>query len=155
MSTFTHAVDAYIAAFETATRTSTGEQFVRVRDDAKDVVDDLALHRAVDERLPCDWIYRCAEEIANAFLDYGTVMEAYDAVTREIADGCVDMDSYALGTWYARSGYNRMLCEEAVEEFGTCDGSIDDQIAAGQYLGLTRIAYEVLSQIDEMVSDDE
>lgn len=142
-------------AFETGTRTSTGDAFYKLKDDAPAWMSmDSAthslgvmheIHCAVDgtdsPRLPDDWIYEHAALISGELADAAELWpdEVADRVS-EIADGMVDIYNANRTAWLASSLANAELVNEAQAEYGRQD----DAIGLGQYLALERIAYAIL-----------
>lgn len=145
MSTTIETIAAEFAnAFE-AVKRDDGSTCVRLRKDAPEWVNsDLMhdLHRAVDGRLPDDWIFDRAHAIAENLAEY---TDPDGDSLSEVCEACLDTSSYDLGRWYADHGGNRALCQEAQDDgLLAADAGIDDRISAGQYLGLHRIGAKLL-----------
>jgi hypothetical protein len=125
-----------------------GSKFVKLVDDSW--VDSMEFHKAVDDRLPCDWIYGRAREFVEILSGYKceTADDAREYIT-EVADGMVEIYSSELAKWYA-NGNNRGLVEEAKEEGLFQDGAeIDAMISAGQFIAIDRLAHDLINQIEQ------
>ena len=141
-------------SFESAKRAD-GEAYTRLKDDCPEWIDSELMHRlheAVDDRLPDDWIYESSSEIADSLCAYETVDEMYEAA-HEVCDGLVDIMNGDLTRWLASSNLNAFLCDEAEEEFGPA-GNMYDRIKYGQFIGLSRIAYALIKEIEQVADND-
>jgi len=144
------------AAFTSDTRTD-GGTFYKLKDDApqwclrdNDSGESLMLriHRAVDDRMPDDWIYSAADSIASSLREYESIDDMRDAVS-EIADGQVDVYNADLTKWLASHLFNLSLCDEAAEELGSDkEKGIIGLIQLGQFIALERIANALISEIE-------
>ncbi len=74
-TTFETVMGELASAFETAKRDSSGENFVRLKDEGRpewlagsDVMREI--HSAQDDRMPDDWTYAAIEALAEAFRDH-------------------------------------------------------------------------------------
>lgn len=147
------------AAFESATRAN-GETFHRIRHNAAEWIsgDDDAYtlsvcgraHRAVDERMPDDWIYNIARRAADWSAEFQSEDDARESV-HDFAAGCVDAYYSDLFRW-AENGYNRAICDAAVAEYGQPGDGFDEStvsrwIGGGQCFAAERIAHSILDSI--------
>jgi hypothetical protein len=139
-------------AFTTDTRTN-GDEFYKVRDDAPKWTQGvpLAAHDAVDGRLPCDWLYSIIADAAEFVAEFDDADAAREDAG-SFANRCVDTYTGDLFRW-ASIPQNRVLCDEAAEEFGARDGVTLDSVAvelwirSGQYLAAERVLFAVLDAI--------
>ena len=151
--TFQDIMKELSAAFVSDTRTD-GGRFWKLRDDAPKWLQGsdfaLAVHQAVDDRAPDDWVYESMAHLADtmAGYDFDDADAARDSVS-EIADGAVDVYTSDLTAWLASRLDNVALVTEAREELGPSDDGVDREIMRGQYLGLERIAYAIILAVEE------
>lgn len=158
---FRTVIEELSGAFERDTRND-GATFYKLRDDAPDWIDSdtmHAVHAALDERLPCDWVYETAMYVADAFTGYDCddADELRDRIG-EIADGLVDVYNADRLRWLAANLYNAAIVDEACEELGGSDADTFTRIGYGQYYAIERIACALLEaasdEADERESSD-
>jgi len=138
-----------LAGAFTSDKRDNGGTFYMFKDDALEWIDENDVshnfHRAVDDRLPDDWVYTQAAHAADSLAEYEDIEAMRDAVS-EIADGQVDNSDRAA--WLASHLGNHALCDEAVSE-GLCDGKdIDETIGVGQYIAIERICNALIDAIE-------
>lgn len=152
---FRTVIEELSEAFECDTRAN-GESFFRLKDDAPDWIDSHAFHAAVDDRLPCDWVYEKAAHIADNFTGYDCedADELRDHIG-EIADGLVDVYNADRLRWLAANLYNAALVDEACDELGGSDADTFTRIGYGQYMAIERIAYALLDAAAEEAEERE
>lgn len=109
----------------------------------------LAIHKAVDDRMPDDWVYESTASIAETLTgyDFDDADEAREHI-HEIADGMVDVYNADRTAWLGSHLLNAYLCDEATKESGTADTDMFQRIGLGQYLALDRIGQELVNQIE-------
>lgn len=145
-------------AFESDTRDD-GSTFYKLKDDrpewlqGSDVM--MAVHSALDDRLPDDWVYETAYYLAEQISDCDDADEARDK-TGEWADSLVDVYNHDRLKWLGMHLNNAFLCDDAAEEFGPAEDTFS-HIGRGQYLAIDRIAHALIEQIEEEADgrDDE
>ena len=153
LTTFQIVLTEFAGAF-TCGKRDDGKTFYRVKDDAPTWLKGssvmLAIHSAVDDRLPDDWIYESTAAIASAMTGYSADnADAMRESVHEIADGMVDVYTTDRTAWLASHLYNLQLCDDACAELG-CEGSdITNRIGVGQYYALERIASAIVEACDE------
>lgn len=114
----------------------------------------LRFHKAIDDRMPDDWIYEVIANGSSSLAEYEDVDAARDAI-HEIADGMVDVYNSDVLRWLADHQMNACLCDEAAEEFGGADNDTIKRAQLGQYLGITRILSEMVEAIEEEAEERE
>lgn len=153
------------AAFETATRATSGETFHRIRRDAAPwIAGDgaasimHAAHVAVDGpdcRLPCDYIYRLAARAAEFIAGHDSADAARDSIG-EFADSAVDVSIPRLFSWAADHANNRALADEfAADSFdvgaamaGGFESGAVAALQGGQYLAAERVAAAMIDAVE-------
>lgn len=132
-----------------------GETFYKIKDDAPEWLKgsdvSMAIHRAIDDRFPDDWVYEQMYFLAEHISDCDEADEARDKVS-EWADSLVDVYNAARLKWLAMHLNNALLCDEAEEELGG-GGDMFERIGAGQNLALDRIAHAMIEAIDEEANE--
>ena len=159
MTNFKTAMQELSDAF-TKGQSDSGDRFYTLKDEApawigeRDVVYEA--HKAIDGRLPDDWIYEAVHAIACNLNVYDESDEAQEE-SSEICDGLVDIYTAKLTSWLASHLGNLALCDEAVSEgLVSEDSSIEDRIKVGQCVAYQRIAASVISSVEaEAESRDE
>jgi hypothetical protein len=148
---------AELAAAFVADKRDDGKTFYKLKDDApawlegSDVM--LAIHSALDDRLPCDWVYEQAASIAENLggYDCDDADDAREHMT-EIAGGLVDVYYSDLTAWLADHTNNALICDESAAEFGG-DGDTFSRIGAGQYMAIERIGRALISEVENEADD--
>jgi hypothetical protein len=149
------------SAFETAKRTSSGENFVRLKREGRpewlsgsDVMREI--HSAQDDRFPDDWTYAAIESLAGAFHDHDSDSERKaENDLYEIVDSLVDVYNHDRLMWLASHLANAAIVDEACEELG-CTGDTFDRIGVGQYEAYSRLGRGVIEAVKtEAESRDE
>lgn len=155
-TTFQRAADELYGAFTSGKRNDE-TTFYKLRDDApKWTTEDdesgqclmLRVHRAVDGRLPDDWIYEQAYWLAGRIAEKEDADGARDSLS-EWADGLVDVYNADRTRWLASHLGNLALVDEAVEEMGRHDQGIVGNIALGQFMALERIGNALIEEIEK------
>lgn len=155
--TFSDVMGEFSGAFETRTRDN-GGRFVCLRDDCPSWIDSDVMHdihAALDDRLPDDWVYETAAQVADELSGY-TIDDADDAreYLHEIVDGMVDVYDADRIRWLADHLNNAFLVDEAAEEFGTTGDTLQ-RIGMGQYLAISRIAEAVVTAVESELESRE
>lgn len=153
------AVAKELAHAFTSDKRPDGETFYKLADDAPEWCKRdnesgeslmLRVHRAVDDRMPDDWIYSAADSIASSLCEYDC--DSIDAMrdnVSEIADGLVDVYNADLTKWLASHLFNISLCDEAAEELGyDKDKGVIGLIQLGQFKALESIAHALIGEIE-------
>jgi hypothetical protein len=112
----------------------------------------LRVHKAIDDRLPNDWIYDKAAAIASSLSEYDSLEAMRDAVS-EIADGEVDIYNADRSAWLASHLNNAFLVDDAVKELGQSEQGTFGNIGIGQYVACERIAYALIEEIENEVEN--
>ena len=152
MPTFQEAARELAAAFTTGTRPS-GETFSKLADTAAPWTKTVphAVHVAVDNRAPCDWIYRQMASAADMVAEHESAEDARDAAA-EFADSAVDVYTDRLFQW-ATEGRNRDLCDEAAQDMRHAPAAAVEWIRLGQFYAAERIVYAVIQSVEAQVSE--
>jgi len=153
--------DELQAAFEPFTRKNEPEKrCYRLREDAppwlqgSDVM--LAVHKALDDRFPDDWVYEQAAAVADALYDLDAEDEdAAREALHEIADGLVDVYNADRVKWLAQNLYNAALVDDAVGELGGGDEDTFTRIGYGQYMATERIGDALITAITDEAAERE
>ena len=152
LSTFQTVLTELAEAFTRDNRAD-GTAFTKLRDKCPTWLKGssvmLAIHSAVDDRLPDDWIYESTASIASTMTGYSADnAEDMRESVHEIADGMVDVYTSARMEWLASNVRNVQLCDDACSELG-CEGSnLVSRVGIGQYLALERIASAIIGACD-------
>lgn len=124
--------------------------------DYENVEDKLMfrVHKAIDDRLPDDWIYEQAAHVADRFThyDFKTADDLRD-LAFEIADSLVDVYNTDRLRWLASNLDNVTLVDEAIIGYeidfhGDNATGILGAIGAGQILAIERIALALIDAIE-------
>ncbi len=161
MTAFRICLEEFARSFEIATREPSGSKFYRVVESAPTWMqsDDVVqtIHRAVDDRLPDDWIYEAMSTLADVMIGYSadTADRMRDNV-HEIADAMVDVYNADRTAWLASHLANMSLVDEACDEFG-CDPAADiaTRIGIGQFYALDRIANAIVDACESEANNRE
>ena len=159
MSKFSDVASELSEAFTTTRREASDKDIYVLKDEYKRssgwVGSDLMMrfHKAIDDRLPDDWIYELIAQGADSLSEYDEADDAREAV-HEIADGMVDVYNSDILRWLADHQMNAYLCDEAAEEYGADHDTIK-RAQLGQYLGATRVLYEMIEAIQEEAEERE
>ena len=149
-------------SFESFTRDNApDDRCYRLKEDAPEWLQGsevmIAVHKALDDRLPDDWVYEQAAMIADWLVncDYESADDARENIGEE-ADSLVDVYDAARTTWLASHLNNAFLVDDACEELGAGDKDTFTRIGYGQYHAIELIANAVIEQVsDEAESRDE
>jgi len=134
-------------SFEVKTRTNGNDYYV-LRNDGPAWFDMHAIHSDLDDRLPCDWVYKTVYDVAM-------IATAYDEPeTFEIAQTISNrLSTYDLLTWAADHMGNQSYVDEAMADC-SCD-SLDKALRFGYELAAEHIAASVLAQVNAAFEDQE
>ena len=141
------------AAFVSDTRND-GTVFYKLVDNAPEWLQgsdvSLACHKALDDRLPDDWVYEQMTAIASDLWDrdLDNADDAREAMG-EIADSLVDVYNADRARWLASHLNNAFLVDDAVEELGGGEEDTYQRIGLGQYVAIERIGYALIQCIEE------
>lgn len=153
---YQRAVSEFAGAFSRSVRSDGGEYY-KLNDGAPDWLQGsdvmLAVHQALDDRMPDDWVYKTAASVAENLRDYDreTADESRDDVG-EIADSLVDVSNADRLQWLSSHLRNAALCDEAANELGD-PGDTFQRIGLGQYWAIERIAFAIIDACEERASD--
>lgn len=154
MSTFQDVATEFNDAFESSKRDD-DTTFYKLKNDAPEWLQGssvmMAIHAALDDRLPDDWVYKKVYFLSDRITDKENADDARDT-TSEWADSLVDTYNSDRSKWLASHLNNAALVDEAVEEYGT-EGDTFERIGIGQYLAIERIAAAVIEAIETEAND--
>lgn len=140
----------FAAAFELATRVDGSRYWQRKDNCAAWITCELMqeLHGAVDDRLPCDWLYGLIAAAGDAVAEHLETGGEPEDMASEFGYSQMDIGSSDLYAWAAESGYNRALIEECAEEFGPAENH-EAAISQAQVYAASRIYWAVWQAIED------
>lgn len=155
---FATVLEEFADSLERAKRDD-GSTYYRRRDAAPEWVTSEvlhAIHEALDDRLPDDWVYETAAQVADTMTGYDhDDPDALRDSVAEIADGQVDVYTLDRVRWLGQHINNVALVDEACDELGRPE-TIADAIAYGQYRAIEAICYAIIQVCeDEAETRDE
>lgn len=106
-----------------------GTQFVTLTDAAEEWMHDV-VREGHGDMLPEDWRYETIAAAVEFIADNGDADDRAD----EFADGCTDTYTSDLLAWVGSHASRMGWVEEARAEWGTREGSFDDELRVAQYL---------------------
>jgi hypothetical protein len=148
MSNFKTSMQDISDAFERRSRDN-GDLFYALKEGSPTWTTETihAAHKALDGRLPDDWVYEAVASLASNYNVCNDADEARDQ-EHEVCDGLVDTYTSDLTSWLASSIHNVTLCDEVAEEFDAEADGLTRRIANGQLLAYQRVSSAVIEAVE-------
>ena len=157
-TTFQAVAAELAAAFETRKRSTTGEMFDTIRDDAPAWICTpgtpagcvLAAHDAVGREIPCDWVYNRCRDAADVIAEHDDEDDARDALA-DWAAASPNVYTSRLLDWVS-SPWAQALADEAAEGLEPARGeafsaAVIRWAQGGQALAADRIGAVLLAAV--------